>query len=173
MLEQLSPAASIVVGIVLLLAGRRLFWLALGTAGFVVALGLALHYLETDSQLVLLGLALVAGVAGALLAVFLQRLAIAVAGFLAGGWLGMTLWTQFAGGEGLAPVFAFLIAGVLAAVFSATLFGLALVVVSSLFGAWLIVEGIGLAEPMATILLLVLTLAGSLIQFSFRRRRER
>lgn len=176
MLEQLTPAASIVVGIVLLLLGRRLFWLALGTVGFFAAMYLALRYLVIDSELVLLCLALLAGVAGALLAIFVQRLAVGIAGFLAGGWLGMTLWTQViagpGGSEGLAPVLAFLVAGIVVAILASALFELALILVSSLIGALLIIEAIGLAEPVSTVLLLVLTIAGSLVQSSFRRRRR-
>lgn len=168
----LTPALALVVGGVLLIAGRRLFWLAVGAAGFVVALFLALRFLDPEPLWLLLGLALVAGVAGAVLAVLLQRLAVALAGFLAGGWLGLALWIQLGGAEGWPALGAFLVAGVVAAILAGAVFELALVVVSALIGALLIAGGIGADGLFGLALVAVLTVAGSLVQTSFGRRRR-
>ncbi len=168
----LTPALALVVGAVLLVAGRRLFWLAVGAAGFVVALVVALRFLDPEPLWLLLGLALVAGIAGAVLAVLLQRLAVALAGFLAGGWAGLMLWIHLGGAEGWPALGAFLAAGVVAAIVAGAVFELALVVVSALIGAFLIAGGIGADGLFGLALVAVLTVAGSLVQTSFLRRRR-
>lgn len=168
----LTPVVALVVGIVLLIAGRKLFWLAVGAVGFVFALGLALRWLDAEPVWLLLGLAVLAGIVGAVLAVLLQRFAVAVAGFLLGGWAGLGLWVNLGGGEGLGALFAFLVAGVLAAVLAGALFEIALVVVSALIGAVLVTAAAGVEGPFALLLVLVLTAAGALVQSAFGRRRR-
>lgn len=168
----LTPAVALIVGGVLLAAGRRLFWLAVGAVGFVLALLLALRLLDPEPLWLLLGLALIAGIAGAMLALLLQRLAVAIAGFLAGGWIALALWVQLGGGEGWPALGVFLLAGIVAAILAGAVFELALIVVSSLIGALLIASGIGADGLFALALVAVLTVAGSLIQTSFRRRRD-
>lgn len=168
----LTPLAVLLVGGVLLVAGRRLFWLAVGAAGFVVALVLAVRFLDPEPLWLLLGLALVAGIAGAVLAVLLQRLAVALAGFLAGGWAGLALWIELGGAEGWPALGVALVAGVIAAVLAGAVFEVALVVVSALIGALLIAAGIGADGLFGVALVAVLTVGGSVIQTSFRRRRR-
>lgn len=168
----LTPALALIVGGVLLVAGRRLFWLAVGAAGFVLALVVALRFLDPEPLWLLLGLALVAGVAGAVLAILLQRLAVALAGFLAGGWAGLALWLQLGGAEGWPALGVFLVAGVVAAILAGALFEIALVVVSALIGALLIAAGVGADGLFGLALTAVLTVAGSLVQTSFGRRRR-
>jgi hypothetical protein len=168
----MTPLAAMIVGGVLLAAGRRLFWLAVGAAGFVFALVLALRYLDPEPLWLLLGVALVAGIAGAVLAMLLQRLAVALAGFLAGGWLGLALWIQIGGAEGWPALGAFMVTGLVVAILAGAVFELALVVVSSLIGALLIAGGIGAEGLFGLALVAVLTVAGSLIQTSFGRHRR-
>ena len=81
----------IVVGGLLLVAGRKLFWLFVGVVGFAIAFVLATRYLRIEPEWLSFIIALAAGVAGALLAVVLKQLAIALAGFLAGGYGVLTL----------------------------------------------------------------------------------
>lgn len=168
----LTPVLALIVGAVLLVAGRRLFWLAVGAAGFVLALVVALRFLDPEPLWLLLVLALVAGVAGAVLAILLQRLAVALAGFLAGGWAGLALWIQLGGAEGWPALGAFLVAGLIVAIVAGAVFELALVVVSALIGALLVAGGIGADGLFGLALVAVLTVAGSLVQSSFRRRRR-
>lgn len=167
-----APALALLVGGLLLVAGRRLFWLAVGAAGFVLALMLALRWLDPEPLWLLLGLALIAGIAGAVLALLLQRLAVAIAGFLAGDWIALALWIQLGGGEGWPALGVFLLAGIVAAVLAGAVFEIALIVVSSLIGALSIAGGIDADGLFALALVAVLTVAGSLIQTSFRRRRD-
>jgi hypothetical protein len=64
-------------------AGRRLFWLFVGLMGFITAY----RWFESNPAAQSSGrclLAILAGIVGIVLAIFLQRVAIAVAGFFAG-----------------------------------------------------------------------------------------
>jgi hypothetical protein len=168
----LTPALALVVGIVLLIAGRRVFWLAVGAAGFVFALVLALRWLDAEPVWLLVGLAFLAGVVGAVLAVLLQRLAVALAGFLVGGWAGLALWLLFGGVQGFGGLLAFLVAGIVAAILAGALFEAALVVISALIGAVLVAGAAGAEGPFGLLLIVVLAGAGALIQTAFGRRRR-
>jgi hypothetical protein len=77
----------IVVGVAVLLWGRQLFWLFVGSAGFVTGLTIARVALADRGADVTLVLALAAGLLGILLAILLERLAVNAAGFVAGGHL--------------------------------------------------------------------------------------
>lgn len=165
-----GPAIAVALGIVLVLAGRRLFWLAVGVGGFIGGLLVADRLLHLEPWWLQLAVAVFAGIIGAFLAVFLQRFVVGVAGFVAGGWLAIELW-RLAGQDtgGFAWVFFFL-GGVAAAILAVLLFELALMAVTSLLGAGLIVDAAGLEQPAALILIAVIAAAGTLIQATFRRR---
>lgn len=154
----------VVTGVVVLLAGRPLFWLFVGILGFVVAFDLASLYLAGQPQLVILTIALVAGLFGILLALLLQRIAFGVAGFLAGAYLvamsGMTL--GMAGGSGFD--LAILIGGAIGALAGLLLADWALIVLSSLIGAGMIVEALGPGRITGLALFAGLALVGMVVQ---------
>src|SRR5687767_7172924 len=77
---------SIILGGALLIAGRKLFWLFVGAAGFVAGLQLATQFWQ-GPELLAIVVGLVVGAIFAVLAIFLQGVAIGVAGFLAGGYI--------------------------------------------------------------------------------------
>ena len=83
----ISAFLTLALGIVLLLFGRRAFWIFVAVAGFIAGLTFATLYMHGQSELVILLIAIVAGVIGAVLAIMLEWLAILIAGFLAGGYL--------------------------------------------------------------------------------------
>ena len=74
------PLIFLVVGLLLLLAGRRLFWLFVAVAGFVAGVEAVPYVLPLQTELFTLVVGLAFGLLGALLAFFLQKLAIAIAG---------------------------------------------------------------------------------------------
>lgn len=168
-----GPALAVALGVLLLLAGRRLFWLAVGGLGFLAGLLLARALFDLDPWWLELVVAAACGLVGALVAILLQRLMIGLVGFFAGGWLAIELW-RMAGAEGGGwAVLFFLLGGVAAAILAMLLFELALAVLTSLVGAELIVEAAGVEPPAALVLLAVLTAAGTLVQLAFGRRRRR
>ena len=130
----------IIVGGLLLVAGRKLFWLFVGVVGFAIAFVVATRYLQIEPEWLSFIIALAVGVAGALLAVWLQQAAIALAGFLAGGYGVLTLLQILnLDANSLTWVLA-IIGGIVAAVVAGVVFDWMLIVVSSVFGASMILQ---------------------------------
>jgi hypothetical protein len=132
---------------------------------------------ETGSTALIV--AVLAGLAGAVLAVVLQRLAIALAGFLAGA--GLATWAFDAGvfglsyPEGFWPLIVILlIAGILGAILAARLFDGALIFLSALVGAMFLTAPMPLDGTASTLVLAGLTFVGVAAQLGRGRgRRER
>src|SRR5207249_3648783 len=122
------PIISALIGVVVLLFGRKLFWLCVAAVGFAAGFEVAPHFVHEPTPLLMLTLGLVFGFIGALLALFLQKVAIAVAGFLAGGKLATAIAAAFfvasAGYFGII----FLVGGILGALLLLTLFDWALII---------------------------------------------
>src|SRR5437879_12654713 len=77
------PIISALIGTVILLFGRRLFWLCVAAVGFAAGVETAPNLVHEPSTLLALTIALVLGFIGALLALFPRKISRAVAGFLA------------------------------------------------------------------------------------------
>src|SRR5436309_1689878 len=85
------PILSVLIGAIILLFGRKLFWLCVAAVGFAAGIEIAPHLVQQPTPLLALTFALVLGFVGALVALFLQKIAIAIAGFLAGGKLALAI----------------------------------------------------------------------------------
>jgi hypothetical protein len=165
----------ILLGVVLLALGRRLFWFFVGAVGFVAGLNLAAELLSEQPFWVILLVALLAGLVGSVLAVFLQRLMIAVAGFLAAGYVLVSLLGYFGVEVGALAWLAFLIGGVFGAILASVVFDWALLILSALLGATLMVQGLSATVPgfepsLNGLLILVLFFVGIAIQAGFLSR---
>ncbi len=162
-----------VVGTLLLALGRKLFWLFVAATGFALGLALAARLLGDRPEWVVLLVALVLGAIGALLALFVQRLAIGAAGLFAGAFLANSL----AGALNLShsPWFWVAVAagGILGAVLTSIVFDWALVGLSSLAGASLIVEGLRLPQGASFAVWLALVVLGVVIQAGLMRKRKK
>src|SRR5881296_4631690 len=123
------------IGVVVLFFGRKLFWLCVAAVGFAGGVEIAPHLVHEPSPLLALAIALVLGLIGALLALFLQKVAIAVLGFLAGGKLAGAIAAAFLIHYGQHSTIIFLAAGIIGAILLLVLFDWALIIVSSLIGA--------------------------------------
>src|SRR5438552_9835741 len=124
------------IGIAILFFGRKLFWLCVAAVGFAVGVEIAPLLVNEASSLLALVIALVFGALGALLALFLQKVAIAVLGFLAGGKLATAIAAAFFVQYAQYSTVIFVIGGVIGAILLLTGFGWALLVVSSFVGAY-------------------------------------
>jgi uncharacterized protein DUF4203 len=164
--------AAIFVGIVLLAFGKRLFWLCVAAIGFVVAAHIAAVVLIHQPEGVRLAAALLVGVLGALTAIFLQKVAIAGAGFLAGGYFLMILMNASAAHADERAWIAFLIGGIIGAVLMVLAFDWALIILSSMMGAHLIVAHLHLARPAASLGFIALLVVGIVIQANLGERRK-
>lgn len=161
--------AAIVVGALLLLMGRQLFWLFVGAAGFMAGVTLA-GSLFPDNSVAVLVAGLVLGLVSALLAVTVQRVAVLAAGFFAGGYLFTQLTAIFLASPNTTNWLVFVIGGILGAVLLTLLFDWALVILSSLTGAVLIGQAIAQESAITLLIIAGLTVAGIFIQTSGRRR---
>jgi len=163
------PLVGALIGIVVLFFGRKLFWLCVAAVGFVAGIELAPHLVTEPSPLLQLTVAIVLGIIGALLALFLQKIAIAVFGFLAGGKLAGAIAAAFFVHYAQYSAVIFVVGGLIGALLLLTLFDLALIVISSLIGAHLIQSAIVLPPAGSTIVFLGLAVIGMLVQASMRR----
>jgi len=159
--QQLIP---LLAGILLLLAGRKLFWLALGLAGFAAGLWAGSRLpLDLDPNLQL-AVAVLCGILGALAAALVRKVAIPVAGFLAGGLGASYLAEAFAPEIAAAPWLGFLMGGIFGLLLAALLVNAGLIVISALVGASTILEPFALVGPTAGAAFLGLALVGIAIQ---------
>ncbi len=162
-LAPIMAALNILLGGGLLLGGRRVFWLLLGSIGFVTGVETAtriLHRSAPETMVVALGL----GLLFALFAIFLETIAIGLAGFVGGtyaGWGAISLLGMQ--GQGV-ELTALVLGGILGVVLIVLLFDWALISISSLAGAAMIVGGLGLRPPAGASIYLALLLLGVLIQ---------
>src|SRR5438876_5027004 len=166
------PLVGALIGIVILFFGRKLFWLCVAAVGFAAGVEIAPHLVNEPSPLLALTVALVLGIIGALLALFLQKIAIAVLGFLAGGKLAGAIAAAFFVHYAQHSTIIFVIGGVIGAILLLVLFDWALIVVSSLIGAHLIVyqSTIALPQSGSIILFIGLAVVGILVQVASLRR---
>ncbi|HVO28063.1 MAG TPA: DUF4203 domain-containing protein [Candidatus Margulisiibacteriota bacterium] len=160
------------VGVTLLLLGRRLFWLLVGVVGFTFGYEYGAQIWAGASEAMRFPIALVAGIAGAVLAYFFQALMVAVAGFLAGAQLAVVLFNA------LHPIpdhdfwlLSFLAGGVIGAALLVAVFDSAVLLLSSLFGASLVVQSVNAAPYQKLVLFAVLLLVGIVVQSNLPRAR--
>src|ERR1700719_491488 len=158
------PIFGLIIGAVILLFGRKLFWLFVAAVGFAAGVELAPHLIQEPSPLLALTFAMVLGFVGALLALFLQKIAIAVAGFLAGGKLAVALAAAFFVQLLHYSVITFVIGGIIGAILLLSLFDWALIFLSSIVGAYLIQSAITLPSVGSTTLFIGLAAVGIFVQ---------
>lgn len=164
-----SLALQIAVGVSLLMLGRKLYWLFVAAVGFVVAIAFVTEFFEPESQWIGLLAAVVAGLLGALAAIFLQRVAVAVTGFVALAYLVWEVGPEI-GLDGQLETVVMLVAGVLGAIFASLLFDWALIFLSSLVGSAILVDAFDLDQQAAIIVMVVLAVAGISIQANMLKR---
>jgi len=171
-MHQPIPIISILVGALVLLFGRRLFCLFVAAVGFWIGFEATPHLMQNPPPWLALAVAVGLGLLGALLAFLLQKVAIAIAGFLVGGHVALSLLAAFVNTHASYSGIAFVVGGILGTILLLALFDWALIVFSAIVGAELIISHLHIPQAGATILLLGLTTLGILVQAAlFRRRR--
>jgi len=159
-----TPLLYAVIGILLLVGGRKFFWFFVGAVGFITGFTLADHFLGTESLIMSLSVGIIIGAIGVAIAIFLQGFAIFVAGFLAGSYIAYVIVTSF----GLISQEMFWISyiggGIVGAILLFLLFDWALIILSSIAGGSIITEAFTLNPTMETAIAIVLALLGIFIQ---------
>jgi hypothetical protein len=166
-----SVLISIALGIVLLVAGRRLFWLFVAAVGFLYGLNFAPLIFHEGSELLYLIVALACGIAGALLGVLAQKVAVAIAGGLLGGYFASEAFYGIEWHHHI-PTIAFIIGAIVGAVLVLMLFDWALIIWSSIAGSILITHSFRLTESERDLLFLALAILGIAVQAGLLRRQR-
>ena len=157
-------------GLVLLFLGRKLFWLFVAIVGFLLGSFIAPQLLPDQPQSVIITISLIMGLLGVLLAVLLQKMAVGLAGFIAGGYIVYSLMQIQSMDAGQAQWLAVLAGAIIGAVLAGSMFDWALIFLTAVSGSILITQGIGLTAPLSTFLVIGLFLVGLLVQGNIRTR---
>ncbi len=161
---------SFILGFTLLLFGRRLVWVCVGGIGFMAGMALAAKLFQGEAESLRVMVGLGCGILGAILAFFLQRIAVGFIGFVTGGYLAYLLAGHIGSGPG--PWLAALIGGIVGAVLLVMVFDWALVILSSLAGAAFLLQALHPRESLEVPVFLALSVIGVAIQSGILRRRH-
>jgi hypothetical protein len=161
----------LIAGVLLLLLGRKLFWLSVAVIGFVVGAELAPVLLPHQTEIVILAVALFLGIIGALLAIFVQEIAIGIAGFFLGGELSILLSRSLALYNPHYLWIIFIAGGIVGVILMISFFDWGLIILSALAGAHIIMDAIHTTHTIKMVGFVVLAMLGILVQASILRRR--
>lgn len=158
-----SPGIAIGVGVALLLAGRKLFWFFVAAVGFVAAMELATRFFGSQNQNAVLVGSLVAGAIGAVCAIFVQKIAVSLAGAATGAYLLDQFLRTLPAYPDLGWVF-LIAAAIVGALLMAVVFRWALMILTSLAGAHLIGQWLPLPRPWLAAAYAALVVIGVAVQ---------
>jgi hypothetical protein len=166
-----APIVAIILGAIELLFGRRLFWLFVAIAGFLIGYFLAPAVFHSMTGLVRVLVGIGIGIVFGLLAIFFTRFMVAVAGFFIFGPAVVVLIRDLGAnapdGSTLYWV-AYGVGGVIGFILLWAFFDWALIVLTSLAGAGGIVQGIRALTTLSPlwqiILFAVLAVIGVVVQ---------
>ena len=154
--------AEIILGLLFLCAGRKLFWLSVGIMGFLAGVNyVGVLVPQTDAVNVVL-MAVLFGILGAVLATAFQWFVVIVMGFCGGGYFLMSVFSLAAG---KAPFFygIFVVGGIVGALVMILAFDGALIVITALLGTTLIMQHLHIEEW--NILFFSLVVLGVVVQY--------
>jgi len=156
-----------IVGGALLVAGRKLFWLFIGALGFITGIQLTASIWHGADWLLLV-IGIIVGIIFAVLATFLQTLAIGGAGFLAGGYVLSILAGMLGIDMGIPAWIIYIIGGIIGVALVSFLFDWAIITLSSLAGASL-VSSVIFSQGNTQLIFIVLFFIGIIVQGSLMR----
>jgi hypothetical protein len=160
----INIVVQVLLGLALLLAGRKLFWVFMGVVGFIAGYGAAMMLLTDQTGWTPVLIALGSGILGIVIARLLQKLAVVAAGFIAGAYIGYFVVHDLGWAAAIAPWVLALICGVAGAVFLSLLFDWALIMLTSLAGAAIVAQAPDVSSLARSLLFLCLLGIGLIIQ---------
>ncbi len=152
----------IVMGLMLLMFGRKLFWLFVAFSGFMVGAGFSEMIIPSYQQWVQVVIALGVGIASALVAILAQKVAFIFAGCLAGLYM-VLIGTQSLGFNEILFVL-YILGGAVGGAAAYLFIDWAIIILSSLIGAELIASALGLSSTMSILVFMLMSIIGALIQ---------
>jgi len=159
---------NVILGGALLVTGRKLFWLFVGAIGFITGMQLTARFWNGPEGLAIVA-GLVLGLVFAGLAVFLQTIAIGIAGFLAGGYTLSALVGMLGIQTSAANWIVYIVGGIIGVILVSYLFDWAVITLSSLAGASLLVQAFLSERAAGGPIFFILFIAGVVIQGSVLR----
>jgi len=157
-----------VLGIALLVLGRQIYWLMVASVGFILGLQFGPQIIPGPYWLILL-IGLGAGLLGAFLVIMIQKIALGLIGFLAGGYILLSLSGLMHLNVGQLPWLPFLIGGVLGIFLQIAVYDWTLIFLSSFLGIIFIVDAFNLSTPGGYLIATGLFVAGVFIQVNSLR----
>jgi signal transduction histidine kinase len=162
----------VLVGVAMLTLGQKLFWLFVGGIGFVYGIHIAAEFFYGQPAWIVIVIALLAGLLGSLIALFLQNVAVWLAGLSAGSYFLVTLLNVFGWNDSRLYWLSFLVGGIIGAVLMAAVFDWALIILSSMTGALLITQSIQFTPQITALSFSVLFIVGLIVQASLMIKEE-
>ena len=167
-MDSITPILNIILGILLLTTGKKLYWLFVAVVGFVIGLAIASQF-DLSPHWLNYVVAFGGGVIGAILGTFLQKLAIALVGFAVGGYGAYYLTNSLLGIKAdTTNYLAFFIGGIVGLLLVASVFNWALYILSSWAGSTLVTrtvtEGVKLDQTVGLVIFFVLFVLGMVVQ---------
>ena len=155
--------SQIILGILLLFAGKKLFWLSVGIIGFLAGIDFAAYPFPYNGWLVL-GVGLLLGIAGSVFAFIFQWAAISLIGFLGGGYFLMNIFPLL----GMQSSWiVFLVGGTIGVIVITLSFDGVLIIISSMVGGILIAQNIPTGNFLQTVVLIVSVIVGIVAQSAY------
>lgn len=158
------------VGLSLLGFGRKLFWLFVGCAGFAAGFTIVPQIWRIPSEVIILVVSIGAGIIGALLAIFFQRVAVGLGGFAAGGYIAMSLLNGFGVQTNQMVWIVLFGSGIIGALLLFVIFDRALIVLSSISGASLLAQAVQLHPTVEWVSFFMLLVIGVAFQSMWLRK---
>jgi hypothetical protein len=163
---------NVILGIGLLVSGRRLFWLFVAAAGFFTGVALVSRFWKGPEWLsIVVGLTI--GVLFAVLAMALKSLAISLAGFLLGGAALLALASMLGFERGPFIWILYVVGGILGIILISAFFDWALIGISSAAGASILIQTLDFKRPIAGLGFIILLIIGLLIQSAGMRKEKK
>ncbi len=155
----------LIAGVALLTLGRKLFWLFVAAIGFETGAFIATRLLHSESDVLVFVVAIIAGIIGALLALFIENIVVTLAGFLAGGYLLVRALDLLRLSPGQLDWLVYLIGGIIGAAVAILVLDWALIILSSLSGATIITTAVLRGFQIELVTIVILFIVGVAIQF--------
>jgi len=153
-----------IAGALLLIFGRKLFWMFVAIIGFLIGITFAPELLPDQPEAVILVVASIFGLLGALFSILLQKFAVGVSGFIAGGYITFYILQTIVVNVGQYQWVAIVAGAFLGAVLAASLVDWGLILLTSISGAVLIADNLSMKMPLLGAVLLVLIIIGIIAQ---------
>ena len=154
----------IAAGSLMLLLGRRLFWLFVAAVGYLISATVVPQILPNQPESVILTISIMAGLLGALMAIMVQKFAVGLTGFAAGGYIVYYLLENILLYSGQAQWLAILAGALIGAALAGSMIDWALILVTTTSGVMLVSQGLALPMPFSAIVMLVLYILGVFVQ---------